>query len=396
LPFEQRAEADDVIIANHTRSSFLCVPPDALEVLDSLAAGRTVGQAQAEYQLRHGVIPDLDDLLEMMEHEGFLRIGANHAVHHAPDDSPTRHYHFENIPVHVARRLFSPAVLLASGVLIALGLLACLADPALLPSPTVLVFDRDQASLLGGVLLISVVGVFVHELAHLVAARAAGISARMGLGNRLWFLVAETEMTGIWMASRRERCLAFLAGPLVDLASAAALVLVLFGNRQHWIQLDLTPVVLIQACLFMYLARLLWQFEFFVPTDFYYVIGTLFGCKNLMQDTQTYLVNQLARVVPGIQTRDQSAVPPGELRVVRWFTVVWVLGRAVAFGTLFWITLPVLMGYGVMLMRGIGGDGQAAGPITEGPLMPLIVVAVQTIGLLVWMRKSFRTRGSVQ
>jgi hypothetical protein len=88
--------------------------------------------------------------------------------------------------------------------------------------------------------------------------------------------------------------------------------------------------VLTQACLFQYLARMVWQFEFIVPTDFYYLIGTLFGCRNLMQDTQTYLLNQLARVLPRVQTRDASNVPPRELRVVRYFAVFWLLGRAVA------------------------------------------------------------------
>jgi putative peptide zinc metalloprotease protein len=272
--------------------------------------------------------------------------------------------------------------------------LACALDPAVLPPPTVLVFQRDQVMLLGAWLLISLVTVFIHELAHLVAARAAGIPSRLGLGHRLWILVAETDMTGIWMASPRQRCLAFLAGPIVDLASAAALVLVLFGVRQHWLQPDPTLVVLIQACLFQYLARLLWQLEFYVPTDFYYVFGALFGCKNLMLDTQAYLLTKLARIYPRVQARDLSGIPTRELRVVRWFSVFWLLGRAVAFGTLFWITLPVLVGYGVMLARGVGGDGGAAAPVTEGPLFPLIAVALQTVGLLVWMRSTLRPRRS--
>jgi putative peptide zinc metalloprotease protein len=188
-------------------------------------------------------------------------------------------------------------------------------------------------------------------------------------------------------------CLSFLAGPLVDLASSAALVLVLFGNRQHWIQLDPTLVLVIRACLFQYLARLLWQFELYVATDFYYVVGVVSGCKNLLQDTQTYVLNQLARVVPRIQTRDQSAVPRAELRVVRWFAVFWLLGRGVAFGTLFWITLPVLVGYAVVLAHAAVDEGAIA-PAVEGPLMPLIVIVVQAIGLVMWIRGSVRVRRS--
>jgi hypothetical protein len=50
-------------------------------------------------------------------------------------------------------------------------------------------------------LLVMVIGyatVFLHEMAHLVAARGAvGVSSRLGISHRLWYLVAETDMTGV-------------------------------------------------------------------------------------------------------------------------------------------------------------------------------------------------------
>jgi hypothetical protein len=237
--------------------------------------------------------------------------------------------------VGVARRIFGPAVLIACVSLAALALLAVAADPGVLPGPAALVFQGDQLPLVLIVLLFSLVSIFIHELAHLVAARAAGVPARMGVSHRLWFLVAETDMTGIWLASRRERCLAFLAGLMTDVLFAAVLIVVVFAQRHGWVVLDSTTVALARAFTFVYLTGLLWQCELFVPTDLYYVVATVFGCKSLMDDTQAYLLNLLARVLPSVRSRNQSALPPREAAVVRWFAVAWILGPGLAFAALF-------------------------------------------------------------
>ncbi len=397
-PFEQRVDGEDVIIANESRTSFLCVPPDAVQLLTWLAEGRTVGEVRAIYEHTYGVTPDLDEYLATLAAEDFLRLPT--ADSKVERKSENRRYHFENIPVDVARRLVSPGMLVGCGCLVALGLLACVVDPGVLPPPTALVFEHDALGLFPALVLISLVTVFGHELAHLLAARAAGVPSRLGVGSRLWILVAETDMTGVWLASRAQRCLAFLAGPIFDLALCATLLLVLFADRQHWLAFAPNVIALLRASLFVAFSRVLWQFEFFVPTDLYYVIGALFGCKNLMQDTQTYLVNQFARVIPRIQPHDQASVPPREMRVIRWFAVVWLAGRAVAFGMLFWITLPVLAGYGLMLARAFGGDTQASALFLTGPLLPIVAAALQTIGLLVWLhglaRNRNRTRRSIR
>jgi hypothetical protein len=199
-------------------------------------------------------------------------------------------------------------------------------------------------------------------------------------------------MSGVWLASRRQRCLAFLAGPLFDLTTAAGLALLLFATRHGLLQVDQAVIALVRASLFIALARLLWQTYFFVPTDLYYVIGTLFGCKNLMQDTQTFVLNGLARVLTWLPARDQSAIPTRELRVVRWFAIVWLGGRAIAFASLFWITLPILTGYGAMLVRSLAGDAAAARRLEEGSVMPLVAVALQAVGLLIWSGSLVRRR----
>ena len=113
-----------------------------------------------------------------------------------------------------------------------------------------------------------------------------------------------------------------------------------------------------------------------------------------MRDTRVYLMNQLARAVRQIRHTDQADVPAHEMRVVRWFALVWLGGRTLAFASLFLITLPVLAGYAAMLGRGAGGDEQAMRPLLEGPPLVILAAALQSFGLLAWLRTLVLNRRS--
>jgi len=385
-PFSEHVDGDDVIIANPARGVFLAVPPEAAVLLRLLASGQTVAEAGAAYAAQYGQPADIADFVESLTAAGFLD---------APPAAPvgTRRYHFASIPVGTARRLWSRPALAVCGALIGLGLLACASEPAIVPSPAALVFDPDHLGLSLVLIALALGAVFVHELAHLLAARAAGVPARLGIGTRLWELVAETDMTGIWLASRRQRCLAFVAGMLADLTLAALLALLLLAHQRAWLGLDLNLVLLARALLFVQLTRLLWELYIFVPTDVYYVLATLTGCRNLMGDTQAWLLNWCWRLVRRPQRIDQSGVPARELRVVRIFAWVWLVGRGLAFASLFFITLPVLAAYLAMLGRGLGGDANPLRPLLEGPALPLLAVGVQLAGIVLWLRGLLRARG---
>jgi len=388
-PFSQRADGDDVIIGNPERNCFLAVPPDAAALLRWLADGQTVGEAIAQYEQQYAANPDVEEFLASLEEAGFLDNSPRQ------DTGATTRGHFSGISVTAARRVCSWPVAGVGALVVIAGLFACVTQPCIVPGPNALVFQHDQLGLAIGVTLTTLITVFFHELAHLIAARAADVPSRMGIGTRLWVLVAETDMSGIWLASRSQRCVAFLAGAALDAVMASGLLLVVFAATRTWIALDTNTLALVRATIFVVFTRLLWQLYLFLPTDVYYVLITLFGCKNLMRDTRAYLLNQLARAAPRIRQTDQSDVPAHEMRVVRWFALVWLGGRMVAFASLFLITLPVLAGYLAMLGRGVSGDEQALRPLLEGPPLVILAVAIQSFGLVAWLRSLVFNRRSV-
>lgn len=194
-------------------------------------------------------------------------------------------------------------------------------------------------------MLIAFITTFLHELAHLIAARAQGVPCRLGIGNRLWIMVAETDMTGIWALPKSRRYLPILAGPLLDLVSVSSLILVLFGSSIGLLSLPSLALQIIQATTLIYLLRLIWQLFFFVRTDLYFVFTTFCGCKNLLEDTQGYLKNLVAAAFRKPPPVPQEHIPAREMTAIRTYTVFWLVGRGLAFTVLLLVTLPTALHY---------------------------------------------------
>jgi hypothetical protein len=151
-----------------------------------------------------------------------------------------------------------------------------------------------------------------------------------------------------------------------------------------------------RALLFIYLMRLLWQCYFFVRTDFYYAFSNLLGCRSLMQDTEDFLRNLRVRLFRIGRTVDQSHIAPGEQRMLRIYSGIWLLGRTLAFLLLVFIQLPLLFHYLMLLVDRLrngpaGGDsGHSMVPIVTALFFSLFLLS----GLALWVRQLWFRKGS--
>jgi hypothetical protein len=291
----------------------------------------------------------------------------------------------------VARLFFGRSALCLYGMCIALGVWIALRRPDLVPGRGALYFQRFHTLKIMAVIAFSLVTLFFHEMSHLLAARAAGVRSRLGIGHRLWILVAETDMTDLWSVPRNKRYLPILAGPLTDLVTASLLLSVLYAADRGWIHLSPLTGEMTRAVFFSYVLQISWQFFFFVRTDFYFAIATFFNCKNLLGDTEHFLKNQLARIFPSMRRIDQSHIPAAERRVIRIYSVIWLLGRVVALFLLFTVTLPLTVAYlekiGGTLRHGFGADGLA---YLDALMMMALSMSLFGVGMGLWIRSLIR------
>jgi len=387
-PFSSQRDGDTATIGDPERQIFLSIPTEGLDILTWLANGMTVGETVRLYEQRFAETPDIDEFLGVLAEEGF--VGTETADHVVSNDAgQPAGWRLAWISPEWARRLVRAPALAAAALLVGLALALITTDVHLVPGPTVLVFPHHLAVYSLALFAFTLAGVAVHEAAHLVAARAAGVDARIGVSHRLWIMVAETDMTGIWLAPKRRRYLAFLAGSIVDAVSGSLLVGLLWADGRGWVGLSPPMRQLVGAGLFTYLLRLLWQCFLFVRTDLYYVVATALSCKNLMEDTEVHLRNALKRIRHSGGIVDQSAIPAREMRVVRSYSVVWLAGRALALASLVFVTAPVLSRYGAETIRFlIGGHSQYG--VVDILTIAVVALGLQGAGLVAWTRGLYR------
>ncbi|HET9227472.1 MAG TPA: hypothetical protein VFR31_12445 [Thermoanaerobaculia bacterium] len=396
FPFSrQDGGEEEMVIGRPDVGVFLALPREAVRVLEDLAAGKTVGEARDLYHQRHGETPDMTAFLELLSEKGFVRLrrGESDTAEETGVASrvAARKYHFENIPKGVARFFFGSAALCVYTLVIAVGAWIALRHPSLVPGRGALYFERLHTPKILTVIGFSFVTLFFHEMSHLVAAHAVGVKSRLSIGHRLWVLVAETDLTGLWAVPKKQRYLPLLAGPLTDLATTSGILLCLQAATRGWLDFSPLAIEMLRAIFFAYVLQLVWQLFFFVRTDLYYAIATLFDCKNLLGDTETFLKNRLAQVVPSIKVVDQSHIPVKERRVIRAYALVWLLGRALALFLLFAVTLPLTFAYLKKMAKALsGGWGTDAVAFVDALSMMILSATLVTLGMGLWIRSLIR------
>jgi len=391
LPFSLQPDGEGFILGRQG-GSYISVPAEAVEILRDLRDGRSLLEVEDLYFERHGEHAELAEFLEGLRVRGFVEAGENGA---RQTDAASRAEWSSGggRVICVSRLLFGRAALLVYMAVVLAAAAAAAIRPDIVPHRTSLFFPRHRT--LNGLLLLLLAygSVLVHEIGHLLAARAVGVNSRIGISHRLWVVVAETDLTGLWGIPKRRRYLPLLAGCIVDFVSAAVLLLVLFAAAQGRLVLPATLGQFLSAMTFVYFMRILWQCYLFLRTDFYYVIAALSGCKNLMDDTQALLRNQLARWRPALRRVDQTAIPRREMRVIRLYALIWLLGRLLAFAVLFGISIP-LTAYYVRSLAAAVRLGVAAHPypFLDSLFITATFVVPLAVGMTLWIRSLFRAR----
>lgn len=393
-PFTARRDGDEAVVGDARHQTFLAIPVDALDLLEWLAEGVTLGEAVRRYEERHGDTPEVEPFLDTLAGEGFVApAGGAPAPPQPPSPPPPgRVWNLDRLSPATARRLLGVPVLAGCGALVVVAVVLAAGEPTVLPGPSSLAFETNFSAYLWTVMAIAAVGLFGHELAHVVGARAAGVQARIRVGNQMYAIVVQTEMSGIWLVPRRQRYLALLAGMIVDLTGAAVLVILLWLDRVGLVGYPEPVRIVLSAVLFTHFIRLLWQTFVFLRTDLYYVAVTALGTRSLMADTDAYLRNVVRRVLRR-RLVDTSGVGPREMRAVRLFSVVWLAGRILALVVLVTATVPLLVYYAGRVLSLVRGE-PVTGTFTWVDVLSIaaFVFVVEGGGVVMWVRSLLRAR----
>ncbi len=170
-------------------------------------------------------------------------------------------------------------------------------------------------------LLISFFLVILHEFGHVLAVRSEGLPAKIEVGNRLFFVVLETDMSQVWKLPAEKRNKLYLAGMNFDVA-----VLFLALAAQFFVSDNAVTIGLLKLVVLDTFIRLIYQTAVFMKTDLYYVIENLTGCYNLMENGRNFL----ARWMPFLRVPETETFA-GEEKFVRRYAGFYLAGVLLTF-----------------------------------------------------------------
>jgi putative peptide zinc metalloprotease protein len=232
----------------------------------------------------------------------------------------------------VGRFLFSKAMRVFYFLVFISNLGLMIYYPELFPHyRDVFVFDQMTFNMLLW-MGVSLMIVLHHELGHLLAVRAYDFPAKLGISNRLFLVVFETEMSDVWKLKRNERHVPYLAGLCFDMMPlfTALIVQVLFPYAPTIVHAVSALVVL------DIVIKVVYQCCFYMKTDLYYVIENITGCYNLMENSKFYL----KRYFPFIRVERDTASFKGEERVIRLYAIFYMVGIGLSLALFTFYMIP--------------------------------------------------------
>jgi putative peptide zinc metalloprotease protein len=382
-PLSVVPEGDEFIVGDAELSVYVVLPAIGVQLLDTLRAGATLGDAAAQARRSVGEEVDVTAFAHSLLELGFATPADDLAAHEGERRSPPA--------PRWLRGCFSATAWLGYA-LCALAAVALIAiRPGLLPGVSDIFFLSTPARSLAALTAMALVLAGAHEACHWLAARAEGVRARITVSRRLYFFALEIDLTGLWSLPRRRRYSALLAGMAFDAIVLFGLLLARFGDEVGWWPLSDPVTRLCAALTFVQLFAIASQFFVFARTDVYAVLITATGCVNLFRVNQLLARRALRRLSPE-QERELAEAHLRDVAIGRWFRWLYLLGLAAAAWFFVVYFAPATITLVVWIARTIAEAELGSVHFAEAVLFAGLMLSTRILTLAVALRDLCRWR----
>ncbi|PYI55767.1 M50 family metallopeptidase [Paenibacillus flagellatus] len=348
-----RAESEEEYVVGRTDVGvFVAIPRVGWEALELIRAGHTIRSAESLLAERYGEPVDVQSFVEELtdEYPFVYRIDGRIVHDRASGREP-----FARLPGRCGRLLFhTPAAFAVYAIAAAFVPAAYVWRPSLLPRTDDFFATSSPAWNVLAAIALCWLLLALHETAHLLAARSLGVRCRFGVGHRLLFPVALTDMSGIVLVPHRLRYAAYLAGMFTDVALLAAGTALLVLHDAGALPLGETGNRIVRMAAFHLLQLLLFQFLFFMKTDLYYVFTTFCRCDRLLEHTRLRIAVLFRRRDDRLR-ESWANVPAREKTIIAGYVWFYVIGVAAALAWVGLVQLPIALRFILDTARSLEG-----------------------------------------
>ncbi|MEU8058424.1 hypothetical protein [Microbispora bryophytorum] len=372
-PLGFREDGDGWVVGRVETGVCIAVPHAGKRAIELLDSGRTIPETREELRTELRAELDVSAFVDDLAAVGMVESIGDRVFADAGTLAPS----LPRITSRMVRWTLSPVLHAALGLLVFSGFVAAVLRPEVVPRWRSLLWsDHGTLVVLSEVALVAVL-VSLHELAHLLTARAAGVPGRIRVDTRLQFLAAQTDVSGIWLAERRIRLTVYLAGIAVDASVLAGCLLgtALFGGN-----------VLLSVIALTEMTGLALQFFVFMRTDLYFLVQDLAGCRNLYADATAFVLHLLRRVARAPTSDPLAGLERRQRRFVRLYSALLVAGTGLCLGVFLLISVPFTVALVARSIDGLSRHDDVVGVVDA--LVTLGVVAgYQGVWVRAWIRR---------
>jgi putative peptide zinc metalloprotease protein len=324
---------DEFTIGDPHTGEFLRVPKVAVDVIEMLDGRNSIGEVIAAVSTKYNEDVDvIDFVMTLLDCKMVFSI-----------DGQVLHSTINREPLTILRRLGS---FFFSKVLISLYVVAFIAvisffaaNPTLFPKfKDLFIYETVGLSTLN-IVIVAWILTLIHEVGHLLAASKENISTRIRLNLRMIWLVAETDMTGLWARPKNNRYVPFLAGMMWDVVIILA-CLIIQQTTNHPLIIGYSKLIV-----FLVLFAFLFQFIIFLRTDLYFVVSNWKNTSALHQNSLMYLSKTILKK----DLPDWEHLPEYEKKNAVWFGFLYGIGGIIAISLFLYFQVPPVL-YGVSLV----------------------------------------------
>lgn len=383
----QREGDDDYCVGNAQLDAFYHFPLQGVRIVEWLREGRSPRTIKTDLSIER-IDLDVDDFIATLREIGFVypdSEGGQYVKAISATAGSDRRIRFA-IPQPIARTIFSPASLAIYLAILSLAVYSAIADPRLRLNFSAFYLESHLTLTLVLLLVLYGITASMHELGHILAAARLGVQSRLGMGNRMWSLVAEADLSGILALPKAQRYLPLLGGMIVDLLSVSLITLLIGwllarGHTGFEIQL-------MQAWILQILISMSWQFNVFMKTDIYYVLCNYFGHPDLDREARIYLRDRMHALTFGaIGEKASGGFDRAHLGVLRAFATIWLVGRIASLAFLFLILIPTLARYFVRARDAFADPAGSRAFAYDAAAFAAISALLFMIGMTLWLRR---------
>ena len=335
----KRREGSSWIVGNENSEIYVSISEKGYEILRLFERGRNVSEIRKISREHFGNV-NIDAFIRNLLRHEFVR---------AIDGIPIQNPNAKRIspmfswikPAHVSW-LFSEAAYAIYAVLIFFAIAIMIFFHGYFPRQSDYFFVSEISIVVIASFFVGWLLVFVHEFAHHAACLSYNVPASFGITNRLYYLVAVTDVTNVYSLDRKKRYRVYFAGIGVDLVIAALCIIALFLSDMHMIMMPQFAYSFLKFIALLEMLGIAWQFYFYLRTDIYYVIENFFRINNLHKKTQLFI----RAIIRSFEKKKLHHFQPihaskSEKKVIMIYAACFVIGIAASFAMLAFYGIPI-------------------------------------------------------